>query len=348
MDNDPVPLSPFELDIAAQPDALREFAQACPSTELAAIAHRDYDRVVFTGMGSSHIAALPSWRQLVAEGRSTWWVDTGQLLDSPRLITPATLLVISSQSGASGEITALLGPAGDRQAARPRAIAGITNEPDSPLGRASDAVILLHSGAEATVSTKSYLNTLAAHQQLLHAMAGAAAGPDSARGTAKLISDLDPVPAAAALAHAVTTASTPRIAFIGVKDHAATALYAGLITKEAAKIAAEGFIGGQFRHGPLELAGPGLSAILFGAWADDPSGPVAGLAADLVATGADVTVVGDLAMPGARTIAIPRGALLTELAAGAVVAQHIAVRIAYARGIQPGAFAYGRKVTTTL
>ncbi len=348
MDNDPVTLSPFELDIATQPDALREFAQASPSTELAAIAHRDYDRVVFTGMGSSHIAALPSWRQLVAEGRSTWWVDTGQLLDSPRLITPATLLVISSQSGASGEITALLGP-DDRQPARPLAIAGITNEPGSPLGRASDAVILLHSGAEATVSTKSYLNTLAAHQQLLHVLTGTTTAPDSPRDTAKLISDLDPVPAAAALAQAVaTTASNPRIAFIGARDHAATALYASLITKEAAKIAAEGFIGGQFRHGPLELAGPGLSAILFGAWADDPASPITGLAADLVTTGADVTVVGDLAIPGARTITIPRGALLTELAAGAVVAQHIAVRIAYARGIQPGAFAYGQKVTTTL
>jgi glucosamine--fructose-6-phosphate aminotransferase (isomerizing) len=348
MDHDPVTLSPFELDIAAQPDALREFAQASPSAGLAAIAHRDYDRVVFTGMGSSHVAALPSWRQLVADGRSTWWVDTGQLLDSPRLITAATLLVITSQSGASGEIAALLSPAEDFQPARPLAVVGITNEPGSPLGRASDAVILLRSGPEATVSTKSYLNSLAAHQQLLSVLAGSGAAPGSPADTAKLVSDLNPVPAATALAQVVTTASHPRIAFVGIRDHGATALYAGLITKEAAKIAAEGFIGGQFRHGPLELAGPGLSAILFGAQADDAAGPITGLAADLVATGADVTLVGDLVMPGTRTIVIPRGAALTELAAGAVVAQHIAVQIARARGIEPGAFAYGRKVTTTL
>ena len=348
MDHDPVTLSPFELDIAAQPDALREFAQASPSAGLAAVARRDYDRVVFTGMGSSHVAALPSWRQLVADGRSTWWVDTGQLLDSPRLITAATLLVITSQSGASGEIAALLSPAEDLQPARPLAVVGITNEPGSPLGRASDAVILLRSGPEATVSTKSYLNSLAAHQQLLAVLAGGAAAPGSPADTAKLVSDLHPGPAATALAQVVTTASHPRIAFVGIRDHGATALYAGLITKEAAKIAAEGFIGGQFRHGPLELAGPGLSAILFGAQADDAAGPITGLAADLVATGADVTLVGDLVMPGTRTIVIPRGAALTELAAGAVVAQHIAVQIARARGIEPGAFAYGRKVTTTL
>jgi glutamine---fructose-6-phosphate transaminase (isomerizing) len=343
-----VTLSPFERDIAAQPDALREFAQASPGAGLAAIARRDYDRVVFTGMGSSHAAALPSWRQLVADGRATWWIDTGQLLDSPRLITPGTLLVITSQSGASGEIAALLTPADGRPPVRPLAVVGITNEPASPLGRESDGVILLHSGPEATVSTKSYLNSLAAHQQLLRVMTHTAATPSSPAETAKLVADLDPVPAATALAQAATAASNPRIAFIGSKDHAATALYAGLITKEAAKIAAEGYIGGQFRHGPLELAGPGLAAVLFGAWADDVSTAITALAADLIATGADVTLVGDLVMPGARTMAIPRGATLTELAAGAVVAQHIAVRLARARGLVPGAFAYGRKITTTL
>jgi len=348
MDNDPVTLSPFELDIAAQPDALREFAQASPAAGLAALARRDYDRIIFTGMGSSHFAALPSWRQLVADGRSAWWIDTGQLLDSPRLITEDTLLVITSQSGASGEIAALLGTAGSRLPSRPLVIAGITNEPVSPLGRGSDVVIRLHSGPEATVSTKSYLNSLAAHQQVLCALTSSAGRPGSAADTAELISGLDPVPAAAALAQVITRASNSRIAFVGSRDHAATALYAGLITKEAAKIAAEGFIGGQFRHGPLELAGPGLAAVLFGAWADDASGPITGLAADLAGTGADVTLVGDLEVPGTRTITIPRGTTLSELAAGAVVAQHIAVQIARARGIEPGAFAYGQKVTTTL
>lgn len=342
-----VPLSPFELNIAAQPGALRELASSAASAGLAATVRGPYDRVVFTGMGSSHFAALPSWRQLVADGRATWWVDTGQLLDSPRLITPATLLVITSQSGASGEITALLGPAG-RQPARPRAVVGITNEAGSPLAASSDAIITLHSGPEATVSTKSYLNSLAAHQQLLHVLTGIPLTPGSLTDTAKLIEDLNPEAPADALSQAVTAASNPRIAYIGSKDHAATALYAGLITKEAAKVAAEGFIGGEFRHGPLELAGPGLAAVLFGAWTDDSSTPIPGLAADLIASGADVTLVGDLVRPGARTIAIPRGHTLTELAAGAVVAQHIAVRVARARGIEPGTFAYGRKVTTTL
>jgi glutamine---fructose-6-phosphate transaminase (isomerizing) len=348
-----VTLSPFETDIAAQPDALRAFARGAARPELAAVLQGHYDRVIFTGMGSSHFAALPSWRRLVAGDYPTWWVDTGQLLDSERLITPATLLVITSQSGASGEITALLTP-DSRPPGRPRAVVGITNEAASPLAEHADAIIALRCGAESTVSTKSYLTSLAAHQHLLHVLTGAAgtAAPvteTAVTETADLIENLGPVAdAAGALARVLTTAANPRVAYIGSKDHAATALYAGLITKEAAKIAAEGFIGGQFRHGPLELAGPGLSAVLFGAWAGDTATPLAALAADLIASGADVTLVGDLVSPGARTVAIPRGHTLPELAAGAVVAQHVAVAIARARGIEPGAFAYGRKVTTTL
>ena len=69
MELNPVPLSPFELDIAAQPDALRQFAASVASstgvgssTAAAGVLHAGYDRVVFTGMGSSHFAALPGWR----------------------------------------------------------------------------------------------------------------------------------------------------------------------------------------------------------------------------------------------------------------------------------------------
>ena len=75
----------------------------------------------------------PGWRLVVAAGRGAWWVDSGQLLDSPRLITPDTLLVVTSQSGASGEVAALLDPGGD-QPLVPRAVVGITNDNGSPLG----------------------------------------------------------------------------------------------------------------------------------------------------------------------------------------------------------------------
>jgi glucosamine--fructose-6-phosphate aminotransferase (isomerizing) len=335
--------SPFEIDIDGQADALRAFALSPLHPELPRTVSEPFERIVLTGMGSSHSAALPTWRALVSKGHPTWWVDTGQLLDTPQLVTPDTLLVATSQSGASGEIIALFDAGA---AVTPRAVIGITNDPTSPLAARSDVVIELHSGNEATVSTKSYLNSLAAHQRLLATLTQEPS-PSATPDAAKAVECFDPGPDLARLAQHLVAATEPRVAYVGNRDHAATALYAGLITKEAAKIAAEGYIGGQFRHGPFELAGAGLLAVLFGAYAEDPNPSLRHLAADLVEAGSNVLVVGDLTLPGATTLTAPATDTFTDLAIGALVAQHLAVEIAKARGIEPGAFVHGSKVTTT-
>jgi glucosamine--fructose-6-phosphate aminotransferase (isomerizing) len=337
--------SPFELDIDDQADALLAFAQSTPPDGLEAILPGQHERIVLTGMGSSHYAALPTWRRLVACGYRSWWVDTGQLLDTPRLITPDTLLIATSQSGGSAEITALLDNGAN--VTKPRTTIGITNDPNSRLGTLADIVVALCSGDEATVSTKSYLNTLAAHQRLGAAITGSHADTP-AFDAAKFVEHFTPSDVLARLARKKTRADNGRVVFVGNQDHAATALYAGLITKEAAKVPAEGFIGGQFRHGPLELAGPGLTAVLFGIHASDTNSSLQQLAAELIASRADVLLVGDLTLDGADTIVIPAGDTLTELAGGALVAQHFAVELAKARGIEPGTFTYGRKITTAL
>jgi glutamine---fructose-6-phosphate transaminase (isomerizing) len=340
----PVIASPFERDIDDQAEALRAFLRSRPSGRLSEVARGTYDRIVLTGMGSSHSAALPTWRDLTQNGYSAWWVDSGQLLDTPRLVTPETLLIVTSQSGASGEVSALFDPASGVNA---KAVVGVTNDPGSPLGQRADAIIELCSGGEATVSTKSYLNTLAAHRRLLAVMTGKPVD-DGDESAADFLDRFSPAPQTEALAESAARSGQTRIAFVGDGDHAASALYAGLITKEAAKVPAEGYIGGQFRHGPLELSGEGLTAILFGVFRDGkPS--LRRLAADLVATGTTVALVGDVMVPGAPTIPVPRdGGTLTALMADALVAQRFAVGVAKARGIEPGAFRYGSKVTTAL
>ena len=333
----------FERDIAGQPEALSAFLSSPIPDALADYLRRDYGRIVLTGMGSSHYAALPTWRRIVATGRAAWWVDSGQLLDSPELVTGDTLLVTTSQSGASGEVVALLERQADGRG--PAAHIGVTNDVDSPLGRQADVVLPIHSGAEATVSTKSYLNTLAAHERL----AGLVTGESSNDGT-------DAVAAVAQfevpgfldeVAKGVVAMDGGRLVYVGYADDAATSLYAGLITKEGAKIPADGYTGGQFRHGPLELAGPGLTAVLFGGDADNQS--LSQLGADLLATGSTVVAVGDLDLPaGARHVPGPGRGPLARFAHGALLAQHLTVALARARGIVPGTFAYGRKITDAL
>jgi len=340
--------TPFELDIAAQPDALRAIAAAEVSPDLLEVAGRTWSRIVFTGMGSSHFAGIPSWRSLTAAGLTSWAVDTGQLLDTLDLVTPDTLVVVTSQSGGSGEVTALL----DRRGSgfTPGAVIGITADPASPLARASDVSLLLRSGEEATVSTKSYLNTLIAHALLVAVLTEG--DTDSVRSEAHRLADVVAtlIDSTDAVSIASTTLDTdrPRVVAVGRRDDAATALFAGLITKESSKIAIEGHIGGQFRHGPFELAGPGLTAFLYGATSADADPSIARLARDLVAAGSHVVLVGDLEIDGATTLRATADSPLEGLVTGAVVAELIAVDLARENGVVPGAFAFGSKVTTAL
>lgn len=341
-------LNPFERNIREQSDALRALRDAGTDPRLAAIVRRPWERVVLTGMGSSHFAGLPTWRALVEAGVPAWNIDAGQLLDTPGLITPETLVIATSQSGASGEVVELI----DRAAAgrlQWGALVGIAAAEDSPLSNAADLFLPLLSGDEATVSTKSYLNSLAVHSRV-----AAAFGARDAAAVERQISEaadrIEPLLtldttllARDALAHA-----RPRLATVGWGDHAATALYAALIIKEASKVAIEGFVGGEFRHGPYELAGPGLTAVLFGASADDTDGPLAQIAGDLLDSGAAVVLVGALELDGATTIQTPVGGSLAALASQSVVAESLAVAVARANGVDPGAFAYGSKVTVKL
>jgi glutamine---fructose-6-phosphate transaminase (isomerizing) len=335
--------TPFERDIDEQAEALRTFAQSALPPALARLLRGQYDRIVLTGMGSSHFAALPGWRRLVDAGHPAWWTDSGQLLDTPGLITPGTLLVVTSQSGASAEVVAMTGRRSP--VARAAALVAITNDPDSPLARRADGVVGLHCGDEATVSTKSYLNSLAAHERITAVINGTrSADPGE---MVKAVEEFGRTDLLRAIAAGFCAAPDGRLVYIGFGDRAASALYAGLITKEGAKVPAEGFVGGQFRHGPLELAGPGLTAVLFGG-DEQGHGSARQLGADLLASGSTVLAAGDLDLAGAVHVGSPAGGTLAQLAHDALLAQHLTVEIAATRGITPGVFTYGRKVTTAL
>ena len=336
-------LSPFELDMVAQPTALRDFLNAPRLRNLITRPISAYERIIVTGIGSSHFAGLRTWRRLVSAGLSAWWVDTTELLGSLELVTAGSLLIVTSQSGASGEIMALLDALRDR--ASTIETIGVTNDEGSPLGRGSLTVVPLRSGNEATVSTKSYINTLAAHEALTACLLGnpTDVAVELERGLGSLATDRHAVPAAAAAA--TVTVPIPRIALVGGGDHSATALYGGLIIKEATKLPAEGFIAGNFRHGPLEMAGPGLTALFIGVRDAAEGEPLRRLAVDVAATGASVLTLGDTTVPGCETVVDDLCDGFVGLARGALVCQRFSVSLAHARGIVPGEFCFGQKVT---
>jgi glucosamine--fructose-6-phosphate aminotransferase (isomerizing) len=336
-------------DINEQPAALLRQADAPLPSALQGIDLHDYDRIILTGMGSSDYAGIPIERELAALGLPVLRIDAGQLLDVPARVTNRSLVFATSQSGRSGEIAALADHlTGSR---KPATMVATTNDASSPLADMADIVLELHSGPEATVSTKSYLNTLAVQQRALGVLLGRPddhARSDIVKTAGEVAELLEEWPIADTLAADAWAAPRARFAYIGIGDDAATALTGALITKESSKVPVEGFVGGAFRHGPLELAGPGLTAVLFGpGHSDDPFLPA--LSRDLAAAGSTVITIGPRPYPDSIHFPTPsRESGLSRLAVGAVRVQLLTLAFARATGEVPGRFRFGQKITAAL
>lgn len=303
--------------------------------------------VVLTGMGSSHYAAFPTWRRLIAEGPA-WWVSTSEVLDSPAVVRDGSLVWITSQSGRSGEVVELVERL--RASRKSVRIIATTNDLDSPLAQASDVVIDLSCGAEATVSTKSYVNTLAAHALAVASLTGDDVG--ALRDELERVVGVLPAltrftDGCTELAARIVGDGAPRMAFVGFGAQATTALTGALVMKEAAKVPAEGFAGGAFRHGPLELADPGLTVLMFPTGGPDDESLVR-LAQDLAPSGTNTVAIGPETILGATHVPTPLVSIVGRLCTSIVPVYHLSVAIARATGIEPGSFSTGQKVTSSL
>ncbi len=338
--------NPYVADIRSQATALRRALESDPARALAGITASGYDRVVFSGMGASLFALYPAWLIAVQAGVPAWWIDSAELLNEGRaLITARTLLVLVSQSGRSAEILSLLEALEGR---RPACILGITNDPESPLGQAADQVVLLHSGAEYSVSTRSYINTLAVARIVAQSLTGATVDLGVFERSADALDQyLGPAWNDQVAAISAATARTERLVILGRGTALATAWQAALITKEAAKVHAEGMNAAQFRHGPLELADPRLTAIVL-----EGESATADLnrrmALDLIGFGARVLWVGGRPPANAVALPTPMGKDISREIVDIVPLEIVTVCLAQAGGFAPGEFRNGGKITTTL
>jgi glutamine---fructose-6-phosphate transaminase (isomerizing) len=337
----------YEQDIAEVPAALLRFAETELPPSLVAIDFSAFERIILTGMGGSDCATIPLELALAQASRPVWRLLAGRLLETPEMVTESSLLIVTSQSGRSGEVVALL----NQLQRRPRAVIGITADAASPVAMSADIVLLLQSGAEATVATKSYANTLAAIHRIACLVRGEAdaAAVKAIRAAARSLTAhvAGGIPAVDQLAARVLSGPKTRLALIGSGPDATTAIAGAMVLKEAAKVAAEGYVGGSFRHGPLELAGPGLTALFFGT--GSPQNESFNLLTrDLVATGSTVVTIAPSAYAGSEHIAVPGKTEIERLLHGMYVVQRLSVGLARASGIIAGAFNYGRKVTDQL
>lgn len=265
--------NPYILEILSQPDEVQKAIERFDPAPLApfaeAIQGGKFDRIVLTGMGASLYAAYPAWLALTAAGLPGIWIDTSELIHHvPGIITQRTLLWVLSQSGKSAEIVATLD---FERIARPAAFLATVNDLESPLAKTAEsfgelsARIPIDAVVEKTVSTRTYTNTLAVAQ--LSAIALLGQDVESARSSLKqtAVSMEDYL---ATWERQVTKLGEQlgypkRLAVLGRGPSLASVYTGTLILGEASKFSAVPYQAGEFRHGPLELANPDLTVLLF-------------------------------------------------------------------------------------
>lgn len=301
-------------------------------------------RIVFAGMGSSHFASYETWETFSRMGLQAWWLPASELIDvGAGLLTPGTLLCLTSQSGESAEVTQVL-----KQFDLSKVeVLGITNNPQSNLAKHSNYLVDLKAGPEATVSTKTYLNTLAAMKLVFSEVSNSY---ENSRSTLlrtvdsieKYITDID--------LHIESAESLfpykKNYVCVGRGVAGASSQTAGLILKEAAKMSIEGTTSASFRHGPIEIAGPDLSITFFDHGTEPHNALNIKLASDLISSGSSVTWIGDKGI-GTKLPSPDRKG--TEFRICDTLAfQTLSFALAARTGVQAGSFAYASKVTDTL
>lgn len=246
-------------DLLSQPAALKDTLEGLQESKelnsLRARLHRGkFKSVVLSGMGSSFYGLNPLLLQLSEAGFPVVHLETSELIHyRRRLLSPDSLVVAVSQSGRSVEILRLL------EVIRRRvALIAVTNTPDSPLAKRSDAVVFTNAGEEFSVSCKTYVSTLFA----LKFLGDQLCRVPLARTRRELRAGLAPVAQylGAWKTHCeflLPTLSGIRQLFLVGRGPSLAAVGTGaLILKESTQYPAEGLSSAAFRHGPFEMLGP--------------------------------------------------------------------------------------------
>jgi glucosamine--fructose-6-phosphate aminotransferase (isomerizing) len=349
---------PFIAEISGQPAAIRRAARGLgdqlPALDQLAdvAAARPRPTPVFTGMGSSYYACYPGVTDLAAAGVAALHVDTAELLHFRMgVLTPRAVLVAVSQSGRSAELVRIANTI--RVSTAPPTLVSVTNGRANPLAELADIALDTLAGDEAGPSTMTFAAALVA----VAAVAGVLAGEPTAGVAARLGAEAEVAAAAAERLLAKDSLPEELVAWLGdrptivllARGPARAAAEMGALTlKEAVGLPAESLEAAQFRHGPLELAGPDLAAVVV-ATEPETRDLDTGLATELAAAGGAVLLVtAEAADPVTGAARVEVGSIPRALgpAVSILPAQLLAWRLAVMRGRDPGSYLQASKVTT--
>jgi glucosamine--fructose-6-phosphate aminotransferase (isomerizing) len=342
----------FLEEIAGQPGAIRRAAAGLSEQAgaLATVADLGSTRIVFTGMGASLAACVAPVTVLGGRGVAADLVEASELLHfrSPMLRAGGVLVAVS-QSGESAEVIRLVQSLAGEQ--RPMVVT-VTNGLENPLAVAADVALDTRAGEEMGPSTLTFASAVVVLAALAEVLAG--------RAAADVVSSVSEWSDAAASSAARLLAFPDRLAeglerwqdgrpttvVLGRGTARGAAECGALILKEAARLPAEALESGQFRHGPLELAGPGLAAAIV---VTEPEAMdlEAALASELADMGSSVALIGPAALdvPGSHRVVLEPVDRSLAPAVAAIPLQLLARQLAVRRGFAPGQLSIARKVT---
>ena len=251
-------------EIKEQPEVLARIAE-CSEEEVESIAAlvKDSPEVYFTACGTAAHAALAAayFFARIAKRHANFSVGS-EFYFFEDFLNPESVLVVASQSGETMDTLEAV-----RVAKRRRAkVLALCNVPGSTLTRLADKTLMLSCGPEkAVLATKSYTAKLAIFLILAYQLAGRyLEGRRIISEVANGISDLfsrnleEQVRTLAKRLH-----NTEHIYAVGRGVNYATALESALKIKEASYIHAEGFAGGELKHGVIALIDAGTPCLVF-------------------------------------------------------------------------------------
>ncbi|GIW03552.1 MAG: glutamine--fructose-6-phosphate aminotransferase [Thermomicrobiales bacterium] len=251
-------------EMAEQPDVLDRIATTGePAIRTLAQAISESYGTFFVGCGTASYAALSGaylFSRIAA--RHVNFVVGSEFKYHEHFLTPHSLVVALSQSGETADVIEAM-IAARRRGAR---LGALVNVPQSTLDRMVDLRVHLNAGPEQCVlSTKAYTAKVAVLLLTAHALRGtydegAKLVRLAAEGLRWMLSDgwLDRL---REVAHAIYQAE--HLYIIGRGLSYPTALEAALKIKEVSYIHAEGFAGGELKHGVIALIAPGTPCVVY-------------------------------------------------------------------------------------
>jgi len=347
-------MNKFLKEIEEQPVALKETLQYYTEGDgrerlkrvVALWKSGQFDKVILTGMGSSYFIAYAATCLFNSQNISSFAINASELLHYQfSLLDKTTLLVCISQSGESFEIVRIL-----EKLSPEVTVVAISNEENSTLVKIANESLLSKAGKEEMTSTKTYISTYLVTYLLSLALYGKFDDTSILevetiiKSVSDLVTNRDQW-----LGDAVKMiAHVPFVQLVGRGPVFATAQQSALMLMEATRNPASALLGGEFRHGPMEMIKQGSRVVVFA-----PTGTTYNQSIkatfDILKFGAKVLLITDQISPikdeNLFTITIPCSNEALFAITSVIPMQLIVNQWSIEEENEPGDFMRGAKVT---